>query len=827
MRATEPGRRPSFFVVGLVALSEACVPTSLAPLAPDPTRLFSVVVAPESREATIVPSGGGWGVALRDESELLVFDISTADLKTPAGLAPDVPSARFADAPAPQGGCGRCLAPVIARGPQIIHAGDSCLTPPFADVFRVEGDGLVAQPTDSFVASVRREVLLDWEGPCAFQVAPDVAQSLDFAVVSPEQDAVPATAGAMNSAGDLGLFSLGLAVRIGADGSRREAGAPPFVSEVGFVVALANGDFLVESEDTQPRIHRFDEHMTASEVTVNAPIEIDVNHLVRLRSDVDAFLAGAHDVEAGPSSGVLLRCELRDRTLECARLLDRRIPFAGDFASIHVMDDGTMLGFGDGYFVTVSPDGERWSWRDPSFPPDVELARLEAQLTSTGDQIVLCLSGQRRGVARFFSTTVDSTAWTPLGEWPGICEGVVSVPGSPQLRWVQVAPGQAVEVDFARMQLALRDRLWAELGLDRPFESIFEGPGALFTMDEFGRASVGQPSALRLVYGSASVEPGTIGAIVEERPDRFVGFSTVDGKAFQVSYDRSAREVSWASQLGFGAHDLVSCAARDSADGTMLVGGGDEVTGRAILRRVDAGGVATAIEIPAGPLVAITEELPGSFVVADEEWGLWRVRSGRAESIEIQWDDPRTAEIETKPLFDRGHPCKSRPTLSTPLENLSWRALGAAGAVVWAVGCRGVVARVVGEVAERLSPRSIFADGIQDPDLTALDVKAPDFVELAARGDEEPFHASGLLWRLEPDAQLVGLVGRQLVLERRPQGHDLGPPLGLSHGVMVFDHTVRTTVPPFRWFEFAGGLSAAAIGEGVVLASDRVVLDSR
>ncbi|MBI4821291.1 MAG: hypothetical protein HY791_33835 [Deltaproteobacteria bacterium] len=793
--------------------------------APDGLDLLIVALATDGPPNVSVLRRGESLAAGWESDDPIFFGFSVGDFLRPSGepvelLDLGALTVRTSERAAPRSGCRRCIAPPF-RSPQLVYPGDSCSLPRFGRVFVRRSSELV-EVSDSPPAAadvLRRDIRMDWAGTCPFEDEPIPVppSSIELRAIYPEVDPWPVEQLAQAPDGTLGLFSERLAMRIGADGARTQPGSIPFEGPVELAVGLEGGEFVVVSRippgrtGSKVRFTRFNRSFESAELPASQEFYDLPKDLARVDSSHARLFGAPEGLEAlllaggrSPLNPWVSLCVLGE-TLSCEPLLeDRNRPSwtleSGRMDKAIALEDGTVVASGPGRLAYGARLDGRWVWRSTS-----PSTRGLESLGWVGQQVFVCANDDV-GVEVLTATITGEMARPEAGEvtWvrrfearSGSCGDFSRVPGARRLRMMLGAVTRwYVELDADDLSRNLEPSEVSAIGLGREVARLRSlAPNLLVAQDMYGavlRVAPGQQA--EIVYGSSALQ-GFAGALVPNEGE-LLGFANRPSHAFSVVKATSGEwQVTESRGIGDSFdewNDIVTDAKADSSDGSLWLTGYTltATTVRGWLRH-QRGGTWSEVGAAYGVRgLSLAEVAPGRFVLVADNWGIWVIEGEKLSPVEVIWDDPETQKVEGKPAA-AGECHDGRSIFRKPVDTASlrtWRAVDANGGSAWAVGCGGVIARVMAygprPVAERfgvdrLNEGAIEGD-LNEPQLSAVRVLSPDLVLVAAVGLAKGTSEQGRLWEIRPaGAGLTFAVSA----EHRPPVPALevasGPPLAI------------------------------------------------
>ena len=830
-----------------IAVALTACQTSHPPIgiAADPGDLVIVAVGGTagdvSKIATFRAGGGRTApLILADDEVLYSWVVRTSDLvdATGAVLADDrMPTVTLSTDALPPDSCGRCLVDA-QRAPQIVHPGDRCAPPPFADA-AVWPRGRV---TPEVIDRARALIRVNWPGPCTCSAPAFVEEPLidrtpsQYLTIDPERLGAISVF-AQNDDGVVALFGSGIAVAVDAGADVRNAAVNRTCQLPSVDLRAQTADAAVGVGDGFVVALGESLHLVSDDLAVLSGHPLQSGLTVRgLRSVDTTVLVAGSVLAAGARQPRTLECRVDDRNLTCADVTGNLAVRPGaDLVDFVQAATARLAVASDGAVAMGDPTG--WSaW----MPIDASVDRVDAAAILAGRAFACARATDGRRLV--FTATVGASSWVLAHDAGGntTCGEFVMGDRSALLslgddRGVEVGTNGAL-VGAPIFELSSR------VGAPRAIEGLRAlhprwfvarlDDGTLWTGPRRGDA----PASLQRVYGQGG--SGALTAIIR-RGDRFWAFGT-GGSVATIDRTDGIPIVSRAQIEGWDAADEVTAAAFDSLTSDFVLIGH---AGRAPwLRRVSAQLESRSIPLdmlaPRAALIDVAEAAPGHLIIAAQGPRLFRLRGDSLDEAGIDWDDPHTPSEEFLPASSVAN-CSPRSPLiprfrDDPATDY-FRGVDAGYGVAWVTGCYGVLLRVnpFGDIAlaERVSlergvgSRFNAREGLL-PTFTAPRVLCADHVVIGARAESETVYQTNEdLWELyaRPDALAVL---RQYRARELPSDHieDLSAPVDLV-GVLprltvvsggVATKTIRRIDAGRFDFTFAP-LSAAQHDEGDVV----------
>ncbi|MBI2376384.1 MAG: hypothetical protein HYV07_20485 [Deltaproteobacteria bacterium] len=643
--------------------------------------------------------------------------------------------------------CGACLVPPLGGGPALVHSGDRCPVPVLpARVF--EGELPTVDLLPSVLETLRVETQLSWPGECPAR--PTKTRSSEAHLVPcpllPEGSPESFFTTTINTDGWIARMGENSAIlsppgrpplRTPMDRIGPHRGLGPAHDGDGFVSVWTDYGIMVGSGSRWER-------MTESEGTLDVrPIQPPVDILASTFTSLGSryFVGGEIRTRLGQFAPAVGVCELGSCRIAPVRTSadcsfgargTRVVGFTEIPSGVIAM--GTRGGI-------LTSDGDEFVCRTDEHDLDSSLfLELEDGSRATwfevkaveviGDRVFACgairaESGEVAGAV----VTLDPSNWahqTVVRSEKGRCGGLVHLFGATNL--TAVFEGTAVELD--------RD---ARVVSEQP---IGAGPGGLF-------GAIGRPvQSVRAAGAWAMLEADEGHTIYRAHPDRGL-------EAVMVT--RSPLVSSIAAQVGprelellrVGqpslrvevGDDCASTTVRESgsalgavgrpagaatgAAGVRLIYGSDDRAAWVLIREPDGTERESWFEGFSG-IVDAVELAPGRFVLAHRDnLSLLDIRGAPSiRSIEVEYDDPRTEDVERK----------------APGTQLPFLRLAGTPGVVWGGGDQTLVRVVAAPNGEARATGSWYSAYFQDalsgplfgpPTVAAILAETPTHVDVA------------------------------------------------------------------------------------------------
>lgn len=655
--------------------------------------------------------------------------------------------------------CGRCLAST-AEAPQPIFAGDACTVPRFAPAAAWQGDAptcfgsvdgrLCAPGTErqrEDLDEIRRQLVLVWPGDCACR--PADAPSLGrvrMEAIGPLTDPWPVTAWARAPSGQLAGFHRDIAVRYDP-GARRTlqtltAGADVSVRTA---VALDDGDYLVTGAAFNTSDQPFAFYRVTPTADGFAPWQ-RVGRNLAIRPNQMRYLE-----PGGPlyMFGTIMRSFLFesavfvcDDELDCASAPVGPCPLTNLGTDI---EEGRRLANGVGLAraaraVYFRPAGaghqgawtcrqpERFDWQDPARTDPVPPVDGYRSLGVSGSRAFICAHTQASGCTapRAVVLTADVPAdagLVPNPEWKiayvgpeeADCEAIVE----------RGAEGVRVVLEnLSAIDVGPDGRVRRESTLDaiygpQPGRAALRDLGDDVTLHiGYGNATAVHTATggLQLFYGTLGRSEAPYEAGVELADGRFAVFGPNDVQL--VDGTGAATTVPLVGDAFRAVAAAVDLASPAAGPWRLVVGGDAGELATVALSDTEAAFATIPFEVDAVPVRGVAAVTAGRFVVAGPGTRLSRVdisspTSPSVRPIPVDWDDPRTEQVEIEPT------ARDECTEAAIPADI-FRDIAAARGIAWAVGYDGLVLRVLPGRADRFAIETTV-------NAEAVDVRCPDF----------------------------------------------------------------------------------------------------
>lgn len=792
--------RRALFVACLLAAA-ACSPRRALKMDHDGGRAFLVVVDELGDPISLREFSSAAALEpfeLEAGERMFGFTVRTTDFM-PAGTTSPVDDAmlagvevRLATSPRGEAGaCGRCLADVPV-GPQPIYAGDSCpLTTsiPF-EVFDDDGQAYAGSTPGrkdaELAATLRDRIRIDWPGVCACDVPErdaSIPRPLSFELLAPTWSGGAYEAVAIDPADDtIGAFSSMFQTIVdGTDTSRVWTRTDGLGSTVLGVVPIAPtasvsrfllGGLTLDA-DAAPTyaIARAEPGLPIDEVTP-AGLEGFVPTTVR-RFDGPIVMAG---MQAGASAVAI--CD--DETACAVREVDA-CEDAAVASDAVVTESGLVVARVSGRRLAIEgADGQSCIDLDdaldtPQGYPAHHVFNVQ-RMGTAADRVYVCarLRLENKGTYEDGGTFIFGAATTPdrldggfelltvsVGEGD-YCDEMLTVGdhlvlGIARRLLVEIDEnGEIVhELDWKetlgqtalRMRAASSRQLAITMGRSSSNHTRYIGHGLGRAPRTGGRVAVleGGPFPATAWFRHVDFDSGSDGSILalpnggDRMPQRIV-----DGAIEDI-------EITDLYPQGGGLDVMVS-GAHDDDTNTFVIAGtirgrklqnGDIEPNRPWWRRIDlAQGrfVSTINFVESTDASEMTQIVPGTIGYSDGSGRLHGIRNDTGRRIAVDYDDPRTSEVEQPPhRIDIDDPLDDEPDYFI---NEIVKGTG----VSWALGSLGFLARIVptlddggtalplrasletasGALAE--TPRNLLSGAALCPDILAVATSGGNFL---------------------------------------------------------------------------------------------------
>jgi hypothetical protein len=334
-------------------------------------------------------------------------------------------------------------------------------------------------------------------------------------------------------------------------------------------------------------------------------------------------------------------------------------------------------------------------------------------------------------------------------------------------------------------------------GLDRPLVQAFSGGRGVTLAESADRAlyvadAAAADASFHRVFGRDADVRTRIGAILPQGSS-FWAF----GENRLLRFDTDSRALQTGNLAGFAPGDVVEGGALDTASGSMLVFGecrSASVAACPFIRQVSSDQTVQAVAeadlsaAQVSALIGLAELLPGQHIAASRS-GLFRLSGGHLSAIDVAWDDPFTADVETEPTGDP-HCFDGIVPGGIAQRQDHFHGLGAGFGVAWAVGCNGTVVRIdaLGAVAVARSrlpkdPNAMKDDPeFADYTLTSAAAFCPDEVVFGgALIDAGKGRIVTGLAEMQPDYDASGMARAKVS----------GPPEDAGHPFSILDYPIN------------------------------------
>lgn len=778
----------------LVTVGPGCTPRHRfmeAPLEPGDLAVTAVVSASgevvgvsSSRVPPDGPPALNVRVDLEADDRLIVWPIKPAEVWLSPDFAPlseamlNAVSARLSSAES--NGCGRCLAP--SPLPQLVFPGDLCPVPPvpaFADGERLEPEA---------TAAMRTSILLAWPGECACggrAIEEPAPESTELELLLPTTEPEVFSAFTLAPDESAGFFTPGLALRVDRGGQRVERRWTPQGPDgpydtMPLAAAGVNQGFVVAVQG---------ERSTSMPLLAGSVDLVVLNHALEVIGRADDVLSEVYELRFLPardlllvsgkrwSSGflqqqiaALLVCRIETGVPRCASLLPAEgFVRDGSVRSLAVTESGVLVAeasIPDGTLLLLdrvpSPDeilevvghsadrgevrlvdGSTIGYAATDLVLDGNARALGTmQIEALGDRIFVC--GRRRN---------DPTLELVLASAPA-----TRVEGSAEMGALQLHACRAAEscdlfpISDRILRASMHSKGYVDVEIEGGRVVRPEPPLTCPTEETLPRLPDDlQPDVVR------AAPAGATRAVARDDAGRY-WFLRAEEPPVHL-YGGLERHAVWRGLVVRG-EEIWSF---DGGTAWILTPSSAETSTRALSN-----------SLPAWPEAVVYDRWRDVFFAVGERW-IWRIEPGTLAAtpvvsgvdppfgyavrvvsvgpetlliarphqpiiargdqlwpVEIDWDDPRTADVEVAP------------------ECGTWLDTGAAGGVGWLVGCQGLVARVFAHLplprAERVAfSVASFGQGSR-LDATAIHAECADRILVAggvSSGDTPLFEAVG------------------------------------------------------------------------------------
>ena len=717
----------SFRIVALAAvaaLSCGCIETVHKEVDVAPDRRLVVLSIPASDE-------GGAPTASFGQDSRAVLSTSSDDILVVWALPADgiidsvgesVPATDLRVRVTPSvsepgfGDCGRCLT-APGRSFMRLVEGESCPPPLDAEV-KVLGSADL-----SIAADWRSRVRIERAGACPCSAPADL-DGADLVVeatgVRPDPEAIEAAA--VLEDGTVGLFASEYFEIQRPDGTKVHQGRfdgpwcdapdlrrPPFEHSIFDVVA--SGDrFLVGTESSSQRVARVvavDREGRSSTLPITGPPPLRPVRLRPIEGSDEVFVVGAFGNVVANLAGY--RCQVLPDQLACNQVFDTT---EGAF-----LDDVWDAEFGEalvavssaGSWLAAWPDGAGgWTPLSGRGPTSVqtESGRFAVgfqTVARVGDRLWACAHSITSPVGAFVLTATIGDIPTPL-QWSWrkteVSTGCQFFLREGDQRILPLFNGNALIMDDSGERpevvpladiVGFADRIKRVLGTVGDQRIWVRRDGAAFRQRVFTRTST-------LVFGPPQPVIGAPNSVTYPDGDGFRALGAA-GASYTIQPDPDRSTVITAGAItGLASDQVPRAVAPDSRRGDYLMVGRGLASFAA---RLD-GDTATPFELPPSvvtnepDLLAVAEVAPGRHIVAGAMGTVLLIDGTEVRTIELDWDDPYTAEVETQ--MSPVQFCQLPPHLGSTWGEAGdrWRTVSSDGrGVAWIGGCWSSLFRII------------------------------------------------------------------------------------------------------------------------------------
>jgi len=705
--------------------------------------------------------GGQHVASLSDDEEAFVFALDPSTLVTPVGtpIPIDEIEFRLVGESAPAQSCDRCIAPT-AYPPRLMQPGESCGLPQWTrliEVIRTQPQRLAVD--ELRLERLRQSVRIDRKGACGCEAHDSTPTSrIDVRLEAVREDPWPTRVFAQAPDGSVAVFAERIAVLIRPDGTRvvrePDGGLPicrepsellPFAGPVNGAVALPTGGFLVASEsmsDKATDLWVLDAELRPKVDEMGNVRALDLGlserfHTLKMTTAGDRLVLAGRLIRA-MSSMVLCDLPTVDSTfVDCDPFTDaatgRGFRWVGASARAALAVDSDVA-----VALARRPDDGSTPWpvehfeireipvsmslrgsetaRDEAAPkslvehfgPAVALQRMWRS-TVIDDRAFLC--GALKDSTRMFiatATVAPMPSWSVvyIGDEYQFCEGfaAVTATSSTQRAAVRGSTGDwylDVHADGRVGQATRYDRSITKMRVSVfSLEHGAEGWVLATSVDGEAFRARGGFADFEQVWGARSYEFDHFWRAVAADGDRFVVFGSLPKMMIVEGGTKRTVDLPEFTDLDIPASAVGASGGVVMVAGRrrILVPGGptrDEFWIRRV--QVDTG---ASVELARSSTVAyidLAPVAPDVFVVTDDRGNLYVLRDDTLTDVEIDWDDPTTAELEERPRTPNG--CSERsPSIPPRPTDLGtddiFRAVDGAGGFAWVVGCQSAIVRV-------------------------------------------------------------------------------------------------------------------------------------
>ncbi len=719
-------------------------------------------------------------------------------LTTLAGLTSRVEGTPI-DKSGATGSCGRCLAPARDT-PQVVNEGDACRVPPFVRgaIWQPSEGGFVCSgASDSTICSagpesdqqlieeVRRQIFLDWPGPCACtgdDPVPSLAE-MEIRPISPVAAPEPINVYAQDDQGRIAGFSRNIATLW--DPVAQVTSMLPIRDwpvTVQHAIALRDGTgFVVASEEFNTGYYdtfRFDRFLVDNGQLVG-PELITSQHLAapeRMKylgdhPDLPLYLIGHVRGNVGSFEPAVFACT--DRTLACQQVGLTSCPDQRSLAfvlDLDILPNGAGFGLADHAFYYKDPNApplpnpspaDTWRcWQNtsrtwPMRGGGTVKTREFASVGHAGNRILVCGHSETAACTPDYAVVLSATVTASAGavvdpEWEMVyrggdgsrCRDFMRVPGHPEQTRLRLS-GQVL-VDFdGNGDVVQETNIGAQYGnvpgLTWIDDMMLDGYTLLESNESQAYLREPDTSELTQIYGGPDRALASYRSAVAIGEGDFLVFGNPQGilraRVMQSGGDfpavdlRILADPTGVLAAGDDLRDAVVDSEETAASGMPVVMIAGERAGDTLLLRTVISDTeivrGTKLEPPASVdnlgAVRIGEAAAGQFVVGLEGTRLLRVVGDQVTELAIDFDDPDTDEVEARPELGPDG-CTGNPRRLD-----AWRDIAGKNGVAWVAGANQLIFRVTGDRVERFF-------GSPTAEYSSLLVTCPDRVVFAGRG---------------------------------------------------------------------------------------------
>ncbi|MBI4821297.1 MAG: hypothetical protein HY791_33865 [Deltaproteobacteria bacterium] len=670
-----------------------------------------------------------------EDSEAALFALDGSDFwighpKRPAGSGEVAHFFASLEREPREGSCSACSTPSRAN-PQLLFEGEPCPIPPFLDA--VDSEGAPVSP--DVVAALRAQVRLSHGDECKSSrpITPSEV-AYEYEILDPRVDAEPIESVGLAGAA-IGMFSERIALIVDESGRRveRREGLP-FRGSITSVAGLEDGSFLVASHDVRnlarSRFDLFGPDLTHEPLELG-PTPIGVSELEVVGDRI--FVAG--ETSPGQQSGkaALFRCERSGQRLVCeTQSAPRQLH---NFSRVDLDTSGRFAVVGSKKAALGLVDQGAESVCDFSYLGE-SATGVDVALLS--DRALVCVNSAAGGALLVARWPEPGDECSSLMSHRSHCRVVVATSSSSALAFF--ADGSAYELRGDEEPTRRAD---LDMNARRAFDHARGSRARVVFSNLDGSVWKLEGGALARVFGTQT-QPEGISSVLR-RP--LGGFYAVQSST--VTLVTPEGELGERARIpGLEPSDRILGASVDSSiDGLAFVVRRGQLT--CLLRAQLSAAESECLRLPNIAIGPIVEARPGTHVLATESFGLLRAEGAQISPIAVDFDDPRTNELETRPN----------------VPSLEIRALDASDGVVWVVGDQALVFRVVpfGEpVAERISVPAELSSADDSASRRLLGIRA-----VRAFGPGHALFAASELINSRPD------LARVLEVSARPSGPEV------------------------------------------------------